>query len=86
VADRIKPPYEINPQHVPEPLFNYTKTPLPHDAEAVYGQAIRANMHTWYRRGELGWYRFFDNNVGQAHFSGIIPESRMPQSVLDGLK
>ena len=54
------------------------KTPEPPDAASVYERAVRTGMGTWYGRGKGGWYRFFSDNVGGAHFSAIIDEARVP--------
>jgi RHS repeat-associated protein len=85
VAARVRPEYRGNPAHDPQsPLFNPRKTPEPPDAASVYGSAGRANMYTWYGRGKGGWYRYFSDNSGGAHFSGIVPEAEVPTGVRRG--
>ena len=34
-------------------------------------------MYTWYGRGEEGIYRYFDDNAGHVHFSGIMSGSEL---------
>jgi RHS repeat-associated protein len=85
VGARVKPEYRANPAHDSRsPLLNPKKTPEPADARAVYGGAARADMGTWYGRGEGGWYRYFSDNAGGAHFSGIVPEAQVPAAILRG--
>jgi RHS repeat-associated protein len=85
VANRIRPDYEPNPAHDPySPQFNPQKTPEPSDAASVYQNASRGGMGTWYGRGQGGWYRYFSDNAGGAHFSGIVPESQVPNLILKG--
>jgi RHS repeat-associated protein len=74
VADRIRPSYRANPAHNPRsPLFNPRKTPEPSDAAAVYQNAVRGDMKTWYGRGSDGSiYRYFYDNAGGVHFSGTV--------------
>ncbi len=82
VSGRIRPEYRPNPAHDPtSALFNPRKTPEPADAASVFSSASRANMGTWYGRGEGGWYRYFSDNAGGAHFSGIVPESQVPNAI-----
>jgi hypothetical protein len=82
VEARIRPQYRSNPAHDPHsPHFNPKKTPEPADAASVYQNASRADMGTWYGRGKDGWYRYFSDNVGGAHFSGIVEESKVPISI-----
>lgn len=50
-------------------------------AVAVYSISVRGNWHTWYGPGQRGWYRYFDDNAGSVHFSGIVPEHRVPLDV-----
>jgi uncharacterized protein RhaS with RHS repeats len=87
VANRIKPPYQPNPAHDPRsPLFNPRKTPEPADACSVYDNSIRGGMGVWYGRGDNGdIYRFFSDNTGGVHFSGIVSEPQVPSSILDQL-
>ena len=84
VAGRIRPPYQPNPAHDPKnPLFNPNKTPEPVDACDVYNTSIRGGMGTWYGRGQNGdIYRYFSDNNGNAHFSGNIPRSQVPNDIL----
>jgi filamentous hemagglutinin len=43
-------------------------------------------MGTWYGKGENGEiYRFFSDNAGHAHFSGVVPKSQVPSGVLKQL-
>ncbi|MVF20812.1 RHS repeat-associated core domain-containing protein, partial [Methylocaldum sp. BRCS4] len=87
VANRIKPPYQANPAHDPRgPLFNPKKTPEPADACSVYSDSVRGGFGVWYGEGTNGEiYRFFSDNAGTAHFSGIVPPAAVPNSVLDQL-
>jgi RHS repeat-associated protein len=72
VAARVRPPYE--PVHAGKGYVgNPKKTPEPADAAAVYQNATRTGMGTWWGRGEGGWYRYFFNNVGNVHFTGTFP-------------
>lgn len=87
VAGRIKPPYQSNPAHDPKsPLFNPRKTPEPSDVCSVYDSSVRGGMGTWYGKNSDGRiYRFFSDNAGTAHFSGIVPQSEVPYNVLQQL-
>jgi hypothetical protein len=87
VRDRVRPPYRANPAHDPKsPLFNPRKTPEPPDAANVYQNSVRADIGTWYGRSADGkFYRYFSDNAGGAHFSGIVPKSRVPREVLKEL-
>ena len=84
VAERIKPPYQANPAHDPRsPLFNPKKTPEPKDVLQVYAKSVRGGMGTWYGKSSDGnIYRYFSDNAGAVHFSGIVPKSNVPASVL----
>jgi hypothetical protein len=84
VKQRIRPPYVPNIAHDPKsPLFNPHKTPEPVDASQVYQNAVRGNMGTWYGVGKNGEiYRFFSDNAGGVHFSGIVTPQRVPNDVL----
>ena len=82
VEGRVKPPYKPNPQHDSHSnTFKPDKTPEPLDAASVYDNSYRANLHTWYGKGEEGIYRFFHNNIdgsGSAvHFSGVMDGSEL---------
>jgi hypothetical protein len=35
-------------------------------------------MGVWFGRGEQGWYRYFDDNAGGVHFSGLVDEAAVP--------
>jgi hypothetical protein len=89
VSERVRPPYRANPAHNPkDPLgrYNPRKTPEPPDAATVYQNSVRANMGTWYGRGSNGEiYRYFTDNAGGVHFSGIVPKSQVPKEVLKQL-
>jgi hypothetical protein len=53
------------------------------DAQSAYESgAVRANSYTWYAQGNGGYYRYFSDNAGTVHFSGTIPESQVPNSVV----
>jgi len=84
VANRVKPPYKSNPAHnTRSPLFNPRKTPEPFDSCTVYDASIRGGLGTWYGKGYDGqFYRFFYDNAGSSHFSGILPRSKIPNSIL----
>lgn len=44
---------------------------------------MRANSYTWYGVGANGQiYRFFSDNAGNVHFSGIVDRSQVPNEVL----
>ncbi|WP_412548860.1 hemagglutinin repeat-containing protein [Ralstonia pseudosolanacearum] len=83
VDARVKPPYQTNPAHdTGSPLYNPRKTPEPADAETAYKDgAVRGGMGTWYAKGKEGYYQYFYDNVGTVHFSGTIPESKVPNGV-----
>ncbi|USG64630.1 RHS repeat-associated core domain-containing protein [Brevibacillus ruminantium] len=87
VAERIKPKYQPNPAHdKSSPLYNPRKTPEPFDAQYVYENAVRGDMKTWYGVGGEGKiYRYFDDNAGGAHFSGIVSKESVPNEVLKQL-
>jgi hypothetical protein len=85
VRDRVRPPYRANPAHDPRsPLFNPRKTPEPPDAASVYQNSVRADIGTWYGRSANGKF-YFSDSAGGAHFSGIVPKSRVPKEVLKEL-
>ena len=87
VKRRIKPPYDPNLAHNKHiSVFDSRKTPEPADAATVYDRAVRANMKTWYGLGKDGQiYRYFSDNVGHAHFSGIVSPANVPKSVRQAL-
>ncbi|PTB16753.1 hypothetical protein C9I57_31850 [Trinickia symbiotica] len=84
VDSRVKPPYQTNPAHdTGSPLYNPKKTPEPNDAQSAYEDgAVRGGMGTWYAQGQGGYYRYFSDNAGTVHFSGTVPASQVPPSVL----
>ncbi|MCX8667162.1 hypothetical protein J3T99_05995 [Acetobacteraceae bacterium B3987] len=73
-----KPIYRANQAHNRgSSKYNPNKDPEPSDAEKVYAGAIRIGINeesqrAWYNIGMDGIYRFFDDNAGGAHFSGIM--------------
>jgi filamentous hemagglutinin len=78
----------VNPAHDPRsPLYNPGKTPLPADALSVYQNSVRgSNTSTWYGLNSSGqYYRYFYNNAGSVHFSGVIPKAQIPNDVLKQL-
>ncbi|MEN5182069.1 hypothetical protein ABE501_20135 [Comamonas testosteroni] len=83
VDDRVKPPYQTNPAHdIKSPLYNPNKTPEPSDAQSAYENgAVRGGMGTWYAKGEKGYYQYFSDNAGTVHFSGAIPDFKVPSGV-----
>jgi hypothetical protein len=83
VAGRVRPPYRANPAHDPRwSRFNPRKTPEPADAAQVYQSAVRADMGIWYGRGADGRiYRYFADNAGGVHFSGIVRPASVPAHV-----
>jgi len=84
VAKRIKPPYRANPAHDPSsPRFNPGKSPEPADAADVYNKGgVRGDMHTWYGKGQDGYYQYYDDNAGGVHFAGVVPASKVPNAVM----
>ncbi len=87
VRDRVHPQYNPNPAHDPRsPKYNPHKTPEPPDAASAYGSARRyGNSWTWYAKGEGGWYRYFSDNAGGAHFSGIETDVSVIRELMKGL-
>jgi hypothetical protein len=87
VASRIRPPYQSNPAHNPRsPLFNPRKTPEPVDACRVYESSVRGGLGTWYGKGENEQiYRFFSDNTGTVHFSGVVSGANVPNFILQDL-
>jgi uncharacterized protein RhaS with RHS repeats len=87
VASRIRPPYLPNPAHNPRtPSFNPRKTPEPKDACSVYENSVTGDIGVWYGKNADGQiYRYFFDNAGSAHFSGIIPYPNVPNSILKEL-
>ena len=73
--DGAKPTYHVNPAHVPGRGLRRGKTPLPHDAEQVFSNAVPdspTEPSAWYGRNAEGQvYRFSLGNDGTAHFTGI---------------
>jgi hypothetical protein len=85
VAARNNPPYQANPAHGTQ--YNINKTPEPTDAQSVYESgAVRGGMGTWYGRGQGGYYRYFSDNAGAVHFSGTVPEAKVPNEVMKALE
>jgi hypothetical protein len=84
VDARVKPTYQTNPAHdTSSPLYNPNKTPEPADAQSAYEDgAVLGGMGTWYAQGETGYYQYFSDSAGTVHFSGTIPASKVPPSVL----
>ncbi|MFO1496300.1 MAG: polymorphic toxin-type HINT domain-containing protein [Lysobacterales bacterium] len=79
VNERIRPPYRANPQHDPGSAdFRSWKSPEPSDAQAVYSTASRAGMGEWFGLGKGGWYRYFSDNAGGVHFSGVVNSDDVP--------
>ncbi|MCG8421416.1 MAG: HINT domain-containing protein, partial [Proteobacteria bacterium] len=81
VEARIRPPYKANPQHNPRATQGHFRTPEPPDAADIYQTAQRGGMGTWFAKGEGGWYRYFGDNAGTAHFSGIVDEKLVPINI-----
>jgi hypothetical protein len=72
-----KPAYKANPAHTAG--ANPRKTPEPRDAAAAYERAIAGADGHWYAKGENGQiYRYFNDNAGGAHFSGMTGEGGIP--------
>ncbi len=85
VDARVRPPYKVNPAHDPnDPNFNPQKTPEPADSQSVYQTASRGDLGVWYGLGQGGWYRYFSDNAGTVHFSGIVSENEVPISIRRG--
>lgn len=83
-----KPTFKPNPAHTPgQRGFNPRKTVEPSDSGAVFKQAIPGKDGHWYGKGGGGEiYRYFSDNRGGAHFSGMtgsggIPLDRIPIEV-----
>ncbi|HKQ70887.1 MAG TPA: toxin TcdB middle/N-terminal domain-containing protein, partial [Polyangiaceae bacterium] len=84
-----KPSFQPNPAHTPgQPGFNRGKTIEPGDSAKVYENAIQGKDGNWYGQGGNGQiYRYFPDNTGGAHFSGMtgrdkgIPLDRIPIGV-----
>jgi len=72
-----------NPAHDPRsPSFNPRKTPEPPDTGTVSENAVRSGMGEWFGKGEDGQiYRFFSDNAGGVHFSGIVPMNAVPKGI-----
>jgi hypothetical protein len=88
VEQRIRPHYVPNIAHdLKSSLFNFRKTPEPSNASQVYQNAVCGNMGTWYGVGKDGnIYRFFSDNSGGVHFSGIVSSQIVPNNVLKQIK
>jgi len=83
-----KPPYEVNPSHVPGPALRPGKTLLPADAEAVYRHAVpdpdacATGHHAWYGRNARGeYYRY--KGRGAVHWTGVVSWQALPSKVQD---
>jgi hypothetical protein len=85
VESRVRPPYQSNPAHNPLATHGSFRTPEPADAADVYQSAVRGGMGTWWGRGAGGWYRYFSDNAGAVHFSGILSEDMVPIEIRRGL-
>ncbi len=85
VAARVRPPYRPNPQHNPLAVQGAFRTPEPPDAAAIYQTAQRAGFGEWFGKGTGGWYRYFSDNAGGSHFSGIVQEHLVPIHIRRGL-
>jgi RHS repeat-associated protein len=87
VQRRIRPEYRRNPAHDSRsPHFDPRKTPEPPDAAGLFQTSVRADMGTWYARGPNNQiYRYFSDNAGGVHFSGVVPNSQVPKAVLTQL-
>ncbi|WP_242772458.1 hypothetical protein [Brevibacillus parabrevis] len=58
----------------------------PNPAHDNYESAVRGDMKTWYGVGGEGKiYRYFDDNAGSVHFSGIVSKESIPNEVLKQL-
>jgi len=84
VNSRVKPPYKANPAHDSKsPLYNPRKTPEPVDSIQAYENSVRGDMGTWYGKGSDGQiYRYFSDNAGGVHFSGIVSKGLVPATIL----
>jgi hypothetical protein len=75
-----KPNFQPNPAHTPgQPGFNPGKTVEPGDSASVFEDAIQGKDGNWYGKGgnnEI--YRYFSDNTGGAHFSGMTGEDGIP--------
>ena len=87
VQRRIRPEYRRNPAHDPRsPNFDPRKTPEPPDAAGLFQTSVRADMGTWYARGPNNQiYRYFSDNAGGVHFSGVVEKAKVPNHVLTQL-
>lgn|GEM_PF-6322196 len=87
VQQRVLPEYRRNPAHDPRsPQFNPRKTPEPPDAAGLYQTSVRGDFGTWYARGPNDQiYRYFSDNAGGVHFSGIVSKAEVPKAVLQQL-
>jgi RHS repeat-associated protein len=81
VDSRLRPPYEVNPQHLTSP----EKTYLPQDAQAAYEHgSVRVDSGRWmaYTADEK-YYQYFSNGLegaaNRVHFSGTITAAQIQQ-------
>ncbi|MEM5789327.1 MAG: RHS repeat-associated core domain-containing protein, partial [Syntrophobacteraceae bacterium] len=79
----MKPSYCQNPAHNPRSSFyNPRKTPEPRDAEMVFRDAIRSGWNEWTGKSSDGsYYKYYSDNAGSAHFSGMIPENQISRDL-----
>ena len=84
VDRRVKPDYVSNPAHDTKlSIYNPNKTPEPRDAVNVYQNSVRGSMDKWYGVNESGdIYQFFSDNVGGAHFAGIITKEELAKKIV----
>jgi RHS repeat-associated protein len=78
-----KPAYKNDGHHdTTKSNYNSDKTPLPNDAEDVYKKAVPDHNNLddfdapkqWWGKNEDGtYYRYSNDNTGNAHFSGSFP-------------
>jgi hypothetical protein len=83
-----RPNFEPNPAHTPgSPGFNRDKTIEPPDSAEIFKSAIQGKDGNWYGKSGDQIYRYFPDNAGAAHFSGMtggdkgIPPDRIPIGV-----
>jgi filamentous hemagglutinin len=72
--------FQPNPAHTPgQTGFNPAKTIEPADSAQVYENATQGKDGNWYGKGGNGQiYRYFPDNTGGAHFSGMTGENGIP--------
>lgn len=85
VEARIRPPYNVNPKHVPgSGSYIRGADVLPEDAGSAYARAEQSSLGTWWAKGQQGWYRYFSDNAGAAHYSGAFPQNAVPVWIVRG--